>query len=711
MALRDEQHHQSPRDVPTVGRPRGAVWRSLQADGVVWEGQVLLVGDDVDLAARMIVTHRRVVFVRGGDVVLDIPRAWLRQEPVMRRGGVLDIFVTAPGSNVFDEPMTVSIRMREGHPAAGHIIAMLAPGGARRISPDALSGMERAREAAPAPRFGGFWDEEAEHDAAASEPLVARPREADAAAEEFPDWVSVEPSDHVLRIPSSPPPRPSPAAFPIAGMVPKSQRRSPWGLLLRICALMLLLATAAALGAGRLGVPIPGQGFEAILAAPTPTPAVPGSTAETQPAVALSPDEQTAIAVGVGGAEPETPAPDAAAATENEPLAKTPKPQTDAETPVPAAATEPPIPTPAATDTPPPAPTRTPTPVVAPVVATPVEPEDTTAGTPAAGAAPGASLSQPAAFATDVAPAQEIVVGPIRVAIATALRAETLPKYGLPPNGGEWVLLVGELANTGESPASIAMSDFRLFDRGTGQVADLDSGTDVIASLAGFDPAFASTDVIAVEPGQPVKALLLYFLPDASDELALLVAQSSIDLAPSLATGQADAANVPDLIPAKVAAVLDGSRITVDIDGQRYQVQYLGVQAPAAGACFAPEAAAVNSQLVEGKQVWLERQATERGADDVLLRDVWIEGANGERSLVAARLLEAGAVTPAPAAPDTRYQAWLAASADLARDNGAGLWSACPEVAPASAMAAPPEITRLAFMTSAWRVLQSGSPR
>ena len=70
MPNRDEQQHGSPHDVPPVGRPRGAVWRSLQADGVVWEGQVLLVGDDVDLAARMIVTHRRVVFVRGGEIVL-----------------------------------------------------------------------------------------------------------------------------------------------------------------------------------------------------------------------------------------------------------------------------------------------------------------------------------------------------------------------------------------------------------------------------------------------------------------------------------------------------------------------------------------------------------------------------------------------------------------------------------------------------------------
>ena len=146
MPNRDEQQHGSPRDVPPVGRPRGAVWRSLQADGVVWEGQVLLVGDDADLAARMIVTHRRVVFVRGGEVVLEMPRGWLRPEPVLRRDGVLELFVAMPGGNVFDEPLRVPLRMREGHPAAGHIIAMLGPSGVRRISPDALSGLERARE-------------------------------------------------------------------------------------------------------------------------------------------------------------------------------------------------------------------------------------------------------------------------------------------------------------------------------------------------------------------------------------------------------------------------------------------------------------------------------------------------------------------------------------------------------------------------------------
>ena len=88
-------------------------------------------------------------------------------------------------------------------------------------------------------------------------------------------------------------------------------------------------------------------------------------------------------------------------------------------------------------------------------------------------------------------------------------------------------------------------------------------------------------------------------------------------------------------------------------------------------------AEALTPDVIEGKHVWLERQATDRDADGVLLRDVWIADGNGDRALVAARLLETGAGTPAPTPPDTRYQAWLQAAAALARTNGAGLWGAC----------------------------------
>ena len=217
------------------------------------------------------------------------------------------------------------------------------------------------------------------------------------------------------------------------------------------------------------------------------------------------------------------------------------------------------------------------------------------------------------------------------------------------------MLLIARIRNESDAAASLAMSDLRLFDRGTATVVDLDTGTDVIATLAGFDPAWSNEDVIAVEPGESAEALLLYLLPPGgSDDLTLIVGQTSIDLGPSLALGEAAPAAEPDLLEATVVAVLDGSRLTVDVGGQQETVQYLGVQAPIGDACFAAEATTANSALVEGKQVWLERQATDRAADGALLRDVWIADANGDRALVAARLLETGAGTPAPDA--TRHQ-------------------------------------------------------
>lgn len=674
MALRDEQQHHSPRDVPPVGRPRGADWRALQADGVVWEGQVLLVGDDVDLAARMIVTHRRVAVVRGGEIVLDIPRAWMRQEPVLRRDGVLELFVAMPGANLFDEPMTVPIRMREGHPAAGHVIAMLAPSGARRIDPDALSGMERAREATPAVPFGGFWDDLADEpgDSPASAAASLSPP-SDAGSSRPPsgtgsDWIPPEPADRVIRVPSSP--QRAGSGFPIAGIAPRDQRRSPWGLFLRLGALLLLLATAAALGAGRLNIPLPGRSTDAVLTAPSPAPPT-AVEAETPPAAALAPDEITAVAVGVGGGnETESAAGPVAAA------------QTATETPTAAPA----IPTPAVVASPASEPTSTPGPPAAATPGTPPAPvaeatAEQAASPPPAAATPGeVAAAQPAAVAADGTPAQEIVVGSLRLAFPTSLRAETLPRYGLPPGSGEWLLLTAEISNEGDAAATLALPDVRLFDRATAQTYTLDTGVDVIASLAGFDPAWTANDVISLEPDQTAEALLLYLLPPgSSDDLALIVGQSSLDVAPLLALGEAASAARPELVQATVAEVRDGDSIVVDLGGAQQEVQYLGILAPAPDACFAAEAAAANSQLLEGQQVWLERQASD-SANGALFRDVWIATSDGERALVAARLLEAGAGTANPVPPDTRYQAWLSASEALARTNGAGLWGACPGI-------------------------------
>ena len=105
-----------------------------------------------------------------------------------------------------------------------------------------------------------------------------------------------------------------------------------------------------------------------------------------------------------------------------------------------------------------------------------------------------------------------------------------------------------------------------------------------------------------------------------------------------------------------MGAVPDGSHLTVDVSGQQETVQYLGVQAPTGDACFASDATTANTTLVEGKQVWLERQATDRAADGALVRDVWIADANGTACLsrhACSRPARGRQLRPHPT-PDTR---------------------------------------------------------
>lgn len=682
LAKRDDHHHESPHEAPTVGRPRGALWRSLQADGVVWEGQVLLVGSGVDLAARMIVTHRRVAFVRGGEIALEVPRGWLRQEPVLRRDGVLEIFVTTPESNPFDEPMKVPLRMREGHPAAGHIIAMLAPGGARRITPDTLSGIERAREASAHSTTDSFW---AGLDAAPREPvsqeappLLRTSGEAEAADNLL--LGALDPPEKLIRVSSNPARANGDASgFPIMGIAPRDQRKSPWGLFLRLAALTILLAAAAALGAGRLHLPLPlpNSNANAVLTAPTDfaapasdgaPPAAPVAESDA-PASALTPAEMTAVAIGVGGPE----SLEAEEVTEQSAAMPTPAAAETAAAPVEAA--------------------------VAPESAAAEAPEATSAPDASLAApddnatapAPAAAVTEPEAPATEPAlsqqptvdpnapPAQEIVVGPMRLAIDTALRDESLPKYGLPPGSGDWVLLLTQVTNESDQAASAPMSEFRLYDRGTGETASLDGGTAVIAGLAGLKPALGSNDTLTINPGETADVLLLYLLPPgSSDDLALLFDQNSMELAPSLAARSAAIAAPPSLVEAAVDSVVNGAELAVTAAGQSLNVRLLGVAVPEAGACFSDESTAALESLIAGQTIWLEREATDTLADGTLARDAWISDGNGGRVLLAAELLEGGNATPNVTGPDSRYKAWLLASSALAQDQGAGLWSACP---------------------------------
>ncbi|MFT4040790.1 MAG: hypothetical protein QM692_21595, partial [Thermomicrobiales bacterium] len=455
-----------------------------------------------------------------------------------------------------------------------------APGGARRITPDTLSGIERAKEATASSSYDNFWagldDAPAPRPALAAlpppsterapeprpaservsatsraasrggdgtEPLLRTSREAAAADNHL--IGPIEPPEKLLRVSSNNPARPTTgplAAFPIGGIAPRDQRQNPWTLFLRLAALTILLAAAAALGAGRLNIhlPLPGAntGASGVLTAPT-TPATepaseaettaPPATQETPAAAALTPDQMTAVAVGVGdGDEAEAaPATDQAvaiptlSASNADNAASAPE---DAAAPVNDAANAP-ADTGAANVDNAAAPDTSAAAANAETAAAPNAPAGTQAATTAE-----AAPQQPAA---DPAPAtQELIAGPVRLSIDTALRDTSLPKYGLPPGSGQWVLLRAELTNTGDAATTVPMADFRLQDRVTGDTAELDGGTSVIAGLAGLKPAFGDRDTISLDPGASADVLLLYLLPTEAtrDDLALQYGGETLNL-------------------------------------------------------------------------------------------------------------------------------------------------------------------------------------
>jgi hypothetical protein len=79
------------RPIPHAGRPRGEAWRELQREGIEWEGQVLIGSDEHVLSARLIVTSQRLAFARGGEVVLDIVRWWLKRPPFLSGNGAVNL--------------------------------------------------------------------------------------------------------------------------------------------------------------------------------------------------------------------------------------------------------------------------------------------------------------------------------------------------------------------------------------------------------------------------------------------------------------------------------------------------------------------------------------------------------------------------------------------------------------------------------------------
>ena len=130
--MSSDQPSNERRAAPHAGRPRGEAWRNLQAEGIEWEGQILIGGEEENgLSARLIITSRRLAFARGGEVVLDIERGWLKRPSYLSGSGAVNLRIQTPGGHRERLPFIA----RDGRLAATDIVTILTEG--KAALPDA----------------------------------------------------------------------------------------------------------------------------------------------------------------------------------------------------------------------------------------------------------------------------------------------------------------------------------------------------------------------------------------------------------------------------------------------------------------------------------------------------------------------------------------------------------------------------------------------
>lgn len=125
----------------------------------------------------------------------------------------------------------------------------------------------------------------------------------------------------------------------------------------------------------------------------------------------------------------------------------------------------------------------------------------------------------------------------------------------------------------------------------------------------------------------------------------------------------------------RVVRVVDGD--TIEIEGGQ-KVRYIGINTPETHdprrpvQCFGKEAAAKNKELIEGKEVYLEKDVSETDKYGRLLRYVYV----GDL-FINDYLVREGYAHASSYPPDVKYQAQFRNAQKEAQDNNRGFWSSC----------------------------------
>lgn len=139
---------------------------------------------------------------------------------------------------------------------------------------------------------------------------------------------------------------------------------------------------------------------------------------------------------------------------------------------------------------------------------------------------------------------------------------------------------------------------------------------------------------------------------------------------------------------AKVKYAVDGDTIWVDIDGKDEKIRFVGVNTPEIAKdgkpaeFMADEAKDFTNSILKNKEIYLERDISDRDKYDRLLRYIWLEEpaknpslSDIEKNTLNGILVKEGYAYANYYKPDIKYQDYLKELEKSAQDNKKGIWS------------------------------------
>jgi micrococcal nuclease len=149
---------------------------------------------------------------------------------------------------------------------------------------------------------------------------------------------------------------------------------------------------------------------------------------------------------------------------------------------------------------------------------------------------------------------------------------------------------------------------------------------------------------------------------------------------PNTTQGPFDLPGISPLGPTEIATVtfvIDGDTIRVQmLDGEEVPVRYIGIDAPERETePLWEEATDLNADLVDGREVFLEKDVSDTDEFGRLLRHVWIPDDFGWQ-LINAEIVRQGMADAKTYRPDTLWDPEYAAAKSEARAQDLGIWAA-----------------------------------